>query len=33
VEFKRQSIDQMKSCDNICARARELGVQQKLLRA
>jgi transposase-like protein len=31
VEFKRQSVARMKTCDNVRALARELGVQQKLL--
>ena len=31
VEFKRQVVERMKTCENIGALARELGVQQKLL--
>jgi len=30
-EFKRQSVERMKTCDNVRALARELDVQQKLL--
>jgi transposase-like protein len=31
LEFKRQAVERMKTCDNVRALARELGVQQKLL--
>src|SRR5713226_8734409 len=31
VEFKRQAVERMKSCDNIHALARELEVERKLL--
>ena len=31
LEFKRQAVERMKSCDNIEALARELKVQRKLL--
>ena len=31
VEFKRQAVERMKTCDNVRGLARELGVQQKLL--
>src|SRR5216684_4217433 len=31
VEFKRQAVERMKSCDNIRALARELEVERKLL--
>ena len=31
LEFKRQVVERMKTCENIRALARELGLQQKLL--
>jgi transposase-like protein len=31
VEFKRQAVERMKTCDNIGALARELKIQRKLL--
>jgi transposase-like protein len=31
LEFKRQAVERMKTCGNIQALARELGVQRKLL--
>ena len=31
LEFKRQTVERMKTCDNVRALARELAVQQKLL--
>ena len=30
-EFKRQAVERMKTCDNIEALAKELGIQRKLL--
>lgn len=31
LEFKRQAVERMKTCPNIQALARDLGIQQKLL--
>jgi transposase-like protein len=31
MEFKRQAVERMKTCENIRALARELAIQQKLL--
>ncbi|HSL04166.1 MAG TPA: transposase [Nitrospiraceae bacterium] len=31
LEFKRQAVDRMKTCENIEALARELGIERKLL--
>lgn len=31
LEFKRQAVERMKSCENVQALARELGIERKLL--
>lgn len=31
LEFKRQAVERMKSCENVHALARELGIERKLL--